>query len=81
VTYEVEVDMALGPEGLREVRRATGRRGISARVVDPHGPGGGNPVVKLRGSRSALVGYLTEVYGDEDGVFAGSIERVVPEAQ
>jgi len=52
VRHVIELDM-LDPEGIRKTLK---RQGIDMQVIDPDGPGGGCPVVRLTGTPTKLVG-------------------------
>lgn len=39
--------------------------GVRAHVVNPHGPGGGNPLIKVIGSQNALRLLLDDHFEDE----------------
>jgi hypothetical protein len=49
-----------------EARAEFKKYGLRSNVVKESGPGGGNPVVKLIGSRPALWRYIHDVYCKDD---------------
>lgn len=46
---------------------------IGARVLQAFGPGGGNPLVRYTGSRTALERMITEHFDDDSGFFSALI--------
>jgi hypothetical protein len=69
----IELDVSYGNEPpytetlLDALMQMTKDTGISYRVVNPHGPGGGNPVVAFTGTDRELRKMLVDQYGAGDG--------------
>lgn len=82
--FHVDVDFVLkDPEELRskqgqlsvqgEPRKKLEEYKLSSRVLEEHGPGGGNPLVRLYGARRNLIKFLNEVFLD-DGAYVANIQ-------
>lgn len=77
--FAVELDVAADCTDIVEVARAYD---VDVTLVDPNGPGGGNPVYEfVATSRRNLVDFLTNEYGDDDGYFASFINEIPEEYQ
>jgi hypothetical protein len=50
-----------------ELRAELKKRAITSRVLQENGPAGGNPLVRLYGTRRALETYVREEYCKENG--------------
>lgn len=85
-SHYVDVDMVL--DYPKEMKASTGmlsvqgpvrdtirRYGLSSKVIQEQGPGGGNPVVRLHGSRLKLEQYLINEHDDEDREYCSRIQR------
>jgi len=58
--YYVEVDVAGDADDVRSLRKELNPKGVSVSVIALDGPGGGNPLVRLRSSsRTRLIDWLS----------------------
>jgi hypothetical protein len=65
--YEAEVDVAADPiDAVRVVRELLAPKANMPVLVDPAGPGGGNPVVRVRLSEAAMLRFLTTWHAQDD---------------
>lgn len=51
---------------------------VMLEVVDPHGPGGGNPVVNVSGPEAAVMAWLLLEYVAGDNAVAEALELLRP---
>lgn len=69
----IEVDWA---GDLNDLKRLPA--GLSARVTNMRGPGGGNPVVEITGNREALKRWYVSSFGDGMSSFEADFEEFYP---
>lgn len=62
-TLTLELDLVdTDNDGLAGLRARSAAGGVQLTVLNPCGPGGGNPVCQLSGGRYALLGWLLTNY-------------------
>jgi NTP pyrophosphatase (non-canonical NTP hydrolase) len=77
--FAIELDVAADCMDVVEIAAAYD---VDVTLVNPNGPGGGNPVYEfVATSRRNLVDFLTNEYGDDDGYFASFINEIPEEYQ
>ena len=59
----LELDWAAG---IPELKAQCKKHGLTCKVVDEFGPGGGNPLVKIMGAKKNIVSFLKDDYADDD---------------
>jgi hypothetical protein len=57
--------VALDTVDLAELQARLNELGITATVIDPHGPGGGTTVVEYTGTLDALTTFISECWADD----------------
>lgn len=73
-TRQITLDMVVGNTRNRmnriciqgEARDEIKKYGLQSVIIEEQGPAGGNPVVRLRGSYTGILAYLTNVYCLDD---------------
>jgi hypothetical protein len=61
ITLELDV-VDLENDNLKAITERSRDGGVELTVLDPHGPGGGNPFCKVEGPRLAVLGWLVAEY-------------------
>lgn len=74
--YDGEFDLAVGPDEITDFLESITRHKIVLTGWLTSGPAGGNPLVKLRGTRRQFMGWFNDYYDPEFDAF----QRVASDA-